>query len=319
MRGNGLKICAMALLVLVAYACSEPGKEGGRAFVFAYFTKGGEDGLHLAYSYDALEWTTLNGGKPVLAPKVGKSPRMRDPCIALGPDGKFHMVWTTTTEPENLGFGYASSGDLVSWSEQRYLHPMANFKTARNIWAPELFYNSDDSLFYVVWASSVPELFGEVETNERGFNHRLFYTSTRDFEAFEPTELFFDPGFSVIDGAFFRFKGEIFMVLKNEVRVPREKNLRLTSGKKFTELSTEVSPNISGDIPAEGPTPFVLGDSVFIYFDQYTSKSYGAIVSSDCKTWTDISGKISVPKGAHHGTILEVESSVVAKLKETFK
>lgn len=27
---------------------------------------------------------------------------------------------------------------------------------------------------YVVWASSVPELFGEVETNESGLNHRLF-------------------------------------------------------------------------------------------------------------------------------------------------
>lgn len=62
-----------------------------------------------------------------------------------------------------------------------------------------------------------------------------------------------------------------------------------------------------------------MGVVVFIYFDQYTNNSYGAIVSADCKTWTDISGKISVPKGARHGTIIQVERSVVEKLKAAFK
>ncbi len=33
------------------------------AYVFTYFTKNGEDGLHLAWSADGYRWEKLNGGR----------------------------------------------------------------------------------------------------------------------------------------------------------------------------------------------------------------------------------------------------------------
>src|SRR5690349_1437214 len=65
------------------------------AYVFSYFKRNGEDGLHLAYSEDGLVWHELNGGKSLLKPFVGRSKLMRDPQIIAGADGLFHMVWTT--------------------------------------------------------------------------------------------------------------------------------------------------------------------------------------------------------------------------------
>ena len=64
--------------------------------LFSYFRNNGEDGLHLATSGDGLRWRVLQGGKALLEPKVGESKLMRDPSIARGPDGTFHMVWTTS-------------------------------------------------------------------------------------------------------------------------------------------------------------------------------------------------------------------------------
>ena len=62
----------------------------GTAYLFSYFINDSKDGLHLAYSYDGLNWTALNGGKSYLTPAVGKDKLMRDPSICQAPDGTFH-------------------------------------------------------------------------------------------------------------------------------------------------------------------------------------------------------------------------------------
>ena len=50
------------------------------AYLFTYFTKNGEDGLHLAWSEDGYQWQPLNEGRSTLAPKIGsKEKLMRDP------------------------------------------------------------------------------------------------------------------------------------------------------------------------------------------------------------------------------------------------
>src|SRR5574344_776254 len=88
------------------------------AYVFAYFMGSG-DGLHLMYSYDGLLWKTANDGQILLKPTVGKAKLMRDPSIVKDHKGVFHMVWTTGWTENNIG--YASSTDLINWSEQREL------------------------------------------------------------------------------------------------------------------------------------------------------------------------------------------------------
>src|SRR5882672_8349732 len=111
---NCLKIIFLLALVALPARAAEP----ATAYLFTYFTKNGEDGLHLAWSADGYSWEKLNDGKSYLAPKVGKHQQlMRDPCIVRGPDGTFHMVWTSGWNENNIG--YASSKDLETWSEQK--------------------------------------------------------------------------------------------------------------------------------------------------------------------------------------------------------
>ena len=63
---------------------------------------------------------------------VGKDKLMRDPSICQVPDGTFHMVWTSSWTDRIIG--YASSRDLVHWSEQRAIPVMMHEPTAHNCW-----------------------------------------------------------------------------------------------------------------------------------------------------------------------------------------
>ena len=67
----------------------------------------------MLYSKDGYHWKQLD--TVFLKPDVGKDKIMRDPSMLQGPDGTFHLVWTTEWKGGN-GFGYASSKDLINWS-----------------------------------------------------------------------------------------------------------------------------------------------------------------------------------------------------------
>lgn len=127
-------------------------------YLFTYFTRNGEDGLHLAWSEDGYKWEALDEGRSYLAPKIGhKEKLMRDPCIAQGPDGTWHLVWTSGWNENHIG--YASTRDFVHWSEQRELPVMAHEPGARNSWAPEIVYDAKGRQFVIFWASTIPGRF----------------------------------------------------------------------------------------------------------------------------------------------------------------
>jgi len=127
---------------------------GETAYLFSYFINDSKDGLHLAYSYDGLNWTSLNGGRSFLTPAVGKDKLMRDPSICQAPDGTFHMVWTSSWTDRIIG--YASSRDLIHWSEQQAIPVMMHEPKAHNCWAPELFYDEASETYYIFWATTIP-------------------------------------------------------------------------------------------------------------------------------------------------------------------
>lgn len=286
-------------------------------YLFSYFTGNGNGGLHLAYSFDGLKWEALNEGKPLLAPKIGKDRLMRDPSIARGKDGIFHMVWTTGWWDKHIG--YASSPDLVNWSEQRIIPVMEHEPKTRNCWAPEVFYDDKKDLFHIIWASTIPGRFPELPTSEseKGLNHRQYRVTTRDFKTFSDTELFFDPGFSVIDAAIIRKDNLYWMIVKNENSAPAEKNLRITFSDDLRKgFPSKVSNNISGKQWAEGPSPIQIGEYVNVYFDKYIDKKYGAIRSKDGKHWEDISNLVSFPKGTRHGTAFKITAEEFKQLQD---
>ena len=303
----------LLLFALLALACLRLAAAEPTAYLFAYFVKNGEDGLHLAASTDGYSFEALNEGRSYLTPQVGESKLMRDPCLLRGPDGTFQLVWTTAWEGKTIG--YASSPDLIHWSEQKALPVMAQEPGTRNCWAPEIAYDEVKKQYLVFWATTVTGKFTEtLATQEKGYNHRIYATTTRDFVSFTPTRLFYEPGFNVIDATLLQANGRFNLIVKDETPVPVKKNLRMASSADiegpYTDLSAPFTRNW-----IEGPTAIKVGDSFVVYYDCYREKHYGAVRSRDLKTWEDVTDKIHFPAGARHGTVIEVPVSLVEKLR----
>jgi len=281
-------------------------------YLFSYFVGNGEDGLHLAYSFDGLNFKPLNNNRSLLTPKVGGK-LMRDPCIIQGPDGTFHMVWTTSWSKRAIG--YAHSRDLVHWSQQQYIPVMEHEPRARNCWAPEVFYDDAGKQFLIFWSTTIPGRFPETEkTGDNGLNHRIYYTKTRDFKTFTPTKLFYDPGFNTIDATIVWDGGRYIMFIKDETRHPPKKNIRMAVSTKAEGPYGPASKPMTGDYWAEGPSAIKIGNTWFVYFDKYRKGRYGAVESRDLKNWEDISNRVHFPKGTRHGTIFRVPKTILTNL-----
>ncbi|MGD1891395.1 MAG: glycoside hydrolase family 43 protein [Cyclobacteriaceae bacterium] len=288
--------------------------------MFSYFMGNGEDGLHLAYSEDGYRWTSLNNNESFLPPMVGEDKLMRDPCIINGPDGKFHMVWTVSWKER--GIGYANSTDLVNWSEQTYIPVMEHEPSAKNCWAPELFYDKATQQYLIFWATTIPGRFPQTDNQSNngppasGNNHRMYYTTTKDFETFTNTKLFYERGFNVIDATVVEEKGRYVMFLKDETNKPflPQKNIRLAFSTTATGPYSYPSQPISGEDWVEGPTVVKINNIWHLYFDRYRKKEYGLMTSPDLVAWEDQSVKLLYPKGMRHGTVFWASRSLLEKL-----
>nr|WP_315198447.1 prolyl oligopeptidase family serine peptidase [uncultured Flavobacterium sp.] len=283
-------------------------------YLFSYFKENGEDGLHLACSTDGYEWKTLKNDTSFLTPEVGKDKLMRDPCIIKGGDGLFHMVWTVSWTDK--GIGYASSKDLIHWSKQEFLPVMAHEEKTRNTWAPEITFDEKSKTYMIYWASTIDGKFLETKSEEeKGYNHRIYYTTTKDFKKFSKTKLLYEPGFNVIDATILKQDKGYVMFLKDETKVPVQKNLKVAYSDNLTGPYTKASAPITGNYWAEGPTAIKIDNNWVVYFDKYTQKKYGAIKQTETG-WEDISDKISFPQGTRHGTVIKVSTEIIANLKK---
>jgi hypothetical protein len=281
-------------------------------FLFSYFKNNGKDGLHLAYSNDGLKWTALKNDQSFLQPILSKDSLMRDPCIIRGADGLFHMVWTVSWNQR--GIGYANSKDLINWSEQKYIPVMMHEDSARNCWAPEITYDKKKKQYMIYWATTIAGKYPADRTVENGYNHRMYYVLTKDFKNFTPTKLLYDKGFNVIDATIVPDGKRFVMFLKDETRTPPQKNIKIATSKKMNGDYGNASAPITGNYWAEGPTTLKVNGKWIVYFDKYRDHQYGAIESTDLATWSDISDRISVPKGIRHGTIFNISRGEYEKL-----
>lgn len=300
------------LLFGAAYVAHSQNKD--EVFLFSYFVDNGEDGLHLAYSYDGLKWEALKNNQSFLKPAAGKDKLMRDPCIIQGHDGIFRLVWTLSWNEK--GIGYAFSKDLINWSYQYYLPVMEHEPDAKNCWAPEVFYDEKTQQYIIFWSSTIPGRFTETENSgDDKYNHRMYFVTTTDFMDFTETELFYDQGFNVIDGTMITGNNNYILFLKDETRTPPQKNIRFAISSKLTGGFGKPSAPITGNYWAEGPTLLKTGSNWTLYFDKYTAHKMGAIRSADLETWEDISDSVSFPEGTRHGTAFKVSREVFEKLK----
>jgi predicted GH43/DUF377 family glycosyl hydrolase len=282
-------------------------------YLFCYF-RGNGDGLHYACSEDGFKWKPLFKDSIVLKPTISKDKLFRDPCIIKGADDVYHMVWTVSWN--NRGIGYASSKDLVHWSEQQFIPVMMHEDSARNTWAPEITYNPKKKEYMIYWASTIRGKFPQKDTAaESGYNHRMYYVTTKDFKKFSKTKLLYDPHFSVIDATIVRNGKRWIMFLKNETRFPVEKNIRVATSKKLKGPYSKPGAPVTGNYWAEGPTATKIDGQWIVYFDKYRDRKYGAVSSSDLVHWADISDKVSFPPGVRHGTVFKISLQEFEKMK----
>ncbi len=276
-----------------------------QVYLFSYFINNGADGLHYAWSEDGFQWKTFKHDSSFLQPVLSKDKLMRDPCIIRGGDGQFHMVWTVSWKER--GIGYASSKDLVHWSEQQYIPVMQTEDSAKNCWAPEISYNAAKKEYMIYWATTIAGKYPADAAVENGNNHRIYYTTTKDFKTYTKTAILYDKGFNVIDATIIPDGKQFVMFLKDETPKPvPQKNIRTAISTSLTGGYSGPSKPITGNYWAEGPTAIKIGDEWVVYFDKYRDHQYGAVSSKDLVNWTDISHKVSFPKGTRHGTVLMV-------------
>src|SRR3972149_2555059 len=106
-----LRQMGLLALICIVFSYCIPAFAVDDVYMFPYFKDpDGTDGLHLAYSLDGLSFHAVNGDVSVTGPMAGAT--TRDPCINLGPDGKFRIVHTTLPWDVTTQICYGQSDDL---------------------------------------------------------------------------------------------------------------------------------------------------------------------------------------------------------------
>ena len=265
-------------------------------YVSTSFHEPANEGLRFIYSYDGLRWDTIQG--TFLRPAVGEQKVMRDPSIVKGPDGTFHLVWTSSWKGDK-GFGYASSKDLIHWSKPRLINVMTD-PTTVNVWAPELFYDDVKKQYMIIWASCIPGKFPDYKEDHYN-NHRLYYVTTKDFKKFSKAKVLIDPDFSSIDATLVKKgKDDYVMVLKDNSRDQR--NIKVAFAKSPYGPWSKASEPFTESF-CEGPSTAMVNGWYYIYYDSYRHGIYGAARTKDFKNFQNQTGAVKFPVGHKHGTV----------------
>jgi hypothetical protein len=178
------------------------------AYVMGYFTEtplneGNEFSLHLAYSYDGLNWIPLNNNKPILDPQIGER-GLRDPFVYKKQDGSFVILATNMWNSEYI-MCY-DSPDLITFENGRLLQLNSE---GMHSWAPEVFFDKKINKYGIFWSGN---------TDDR---NRIYVNYTEDFVTVSDPIIYFDPGYNVIDAAIEEHEGSFYMYFKDE-RTPDE-------------------------------------------------------------------------------------------------
>ncbi|OLF16351.1 glycoside hydrolase family 43 protein [Actinophytocola xanthii] len=183
---------------------------GDAAYVMGYFTEspnrlGDRYALHLAISTDGLNWTPLNGNNPVATPTAGTG-GLRDPFIMRKQTGGFVVLATdlngTDFTQQNQYIHAWDSADLRSFTGYRRLR-MHTMPT--HTWAPEAFWDAARGSYGIIYSAN------------SGGRDGFWVNYTTDFVSVGSPQLFFDPGFNVLDGTVHLGNGVNYLYYKSFV------------------------------------------------------------------------------------------------------
>jgi hypothetical protein len=291
--------------------------------------------FHLAISDDLIMWRELNEQEPILESHVSAG-YWRDPFVIRDNSGVFHLLCTDGWASTKII--HASSKNLLDWSEQHVISVMQEFPSVMNVWAPEACYDHENHQFRIFWSSTVPDAFPDHVKKPKDYrNHRIYSCTTKDFQSFSKSTIFFDPGYNVIDASIGFNNGQYLMAFKDErgdnSYFPNEKarkhimiatttNLKGSweiQGKPVSKSSYTEKKDNDKKTWAEGPCVFwnSIAKEWWIFYEYFRNNQYGAIKSKDGIQWINVENEIKFPEGSKHGTVFEVEDeSIILQLKE---
>ncbi|MFJ7995672.1 glycoside hydrolase family 43 protein [Streptomyces sp. NPDC096310] len=252
------------------------------AYVMCYFTEspsgnGTDYGLHLAVSTDSLNWIPLNQNNPVVTPTAGAL-GLRDPFILRKRDGTFVVI---ATDLKGTDWSYVSqyvhvwnSTDLRTFTgyHRLKLHDMNTHS-----WAPEAFWDAGRGQYALIYSA----------VNSTGHNV-IMVNYTSDFLTASAPQVFFDPGYDVIDGDMAVGVGGVnYLYFKKNQALVGARSTSLTPG-SFTEFSTGVA---QGGTEAPTLVKSLTSNTWYLWGDTYTPNGvFYAWQSADLSagSWTAV-------------------------------
>ncbi|MDS0526751.1 family 43 glycosylhydrolase [Clostridium sp. SHJSY1] len=270
------------------------------AYVMAYFT--GEqteisDSLHLAYSYDGVNWTALNNNKGILFPKTGTK-HIRDPFLFRKQDGSFGLLATNNWSSNQI---YTwNSNDMINYSDENLVTMNSD---GQHAWAPECIYDKKNGQYRIFWSGNV-----------------IYSNTTSDFKTMSDPKEYFNPGYSVIDATVVENNDSYYMVYKDETN--SGKSIKVAKSNSLEPGSFNViTNNFITNSKCEGPTVVKSLNSKdwYVLYDRYYEGKWGAVKNTnldDEAGWKTLSGtEFTIPKGARHGSTVKVTEAELDNLK----
>ncbi|MFI7542098.1 family 43 glycosylhydrolase [Actinoplanes sp. NPDC049599] len=320
-----------------------------KGYAFAYFTGNSIAGekIHFAASQgnNALRWTELNGGQPVLSSTLGTK-GLRDPFLIRSPEGdKFFLIatdlsigsgtsWDDSQRRGSRHIEVWESTDLVHWGQQR--HVLVSPPTAGNTWAPEAFWDDALGQYVVFWAS---KLYAESDPGHTGDTYnRMLYATTRDFVSFSAPRIWQDRGASRIDSTVIKEGGRYHRFTKDEGGVTGCSDIIQERADSLVAVDDVADPahdpahpawpivascigKAAGTSAVEGPTAFKAnpgdesGSDYYLFVDEYGGRGYIPLGTDDLDNpqWR-VPASYALPQSPRHGTVLPVTQAELDRL-----
>lgn len=287
--------------------------------------------IYFSVSKNGIDWTTVNGKKPVLVSNVGEK-GARDPFIIKSHDGdKYYMIasdlsiyhrgndknaWLTCQSEGSRSIVVWESADLINWSDA-HLAEVA-VPDAGCAWAPEAMYDPEKEQYIVYWASAVKR--------DNYAYQRMYCSYTKDFKEFSPADIYIDNAtdaekeqgiaaanidttIALSDGVYYRFT-------KNESRktIVLDKSKHLSHG--WSRIKDTNLENLFG---YEGPAIFKMHDGKWgLFLDHFAEQAgYELFTTEDMKTFTQAQN-CSFDAIYRHGTVITISDEEYDKLLKAY-
>jgi hypothetical protein len=229
-RGQHVKLTRRTLLGAAAASVvspvlgARPALAANTAYVMAYFTEspqmqGADYGLHLAVSRDGLNWAPLNQNNPVVTPTAGEM-GLRDPFVFRKQNGTFGVIAT-----DLRGTDFTRVSQYLHMWDSTSLTSFTGYRRLRmhtlnaHTWAPTVFWDASRNQYGIVYSC-----------NSGGDVFMVNYTG--DFQTVSAQQVYFSPGFPVLDSDIVVDGGTTYLYYKN-----------LSNGNLYGARSSTGAPN----------------------------------------------------------------------------